>query len=101
MEATMMDYPLTLTSILEYAERIYPGTELVSRSPDRSLFRSNYGALGRNARALAASLQQAGLARGDRVATLMWNPLSGCRSFTVRQTVGRTVFRLARNPGQC
>lgn len=89
MQATMMDYPLTLAGVLEHAARSYPCTELISRRPDGSLYRSNYAALGCNARALASSLRRAGMREGDRVATLMWNhqphleasfgiPMAGC-----------------------
>jgi fatty-acyl-CoA synthase len=37
------------------------------------LVRSNYGRVYRRARRLARALELAGLSRGDRVATLMWN----------------------------
>ena len=69
----MMHGDLTLTTFLERAGRIYPGVEVVSRLPDNSVRRSTYGDLHRRARALAASLQRAGIRRGDRIATLMWN----------------------------
>jgi fatty-acyl-CoA synthase len=70
---TMMQYPLTLTSILERAGKLFGGVEIVSRLPDKSLHRANYGDLYRRASALAAALAGAGLGRGERVASLMWN----------------------------
>jgi len=73
MQGTMMSYPLTLTHILERAGKLFPGQEVLSRMPDRSLHRSTYGTVYRRARSLAGALQRAGLQRGDRVATLMWN----------------------------
>ena len=73
MRGTMMDYPLTLTSLLERADRIFGEVEVVSRRPDRSLARSNYAEFTQRARTLAEGLTRAGLRRGDRVATLMWN----------------------------
>jgi len=73
VRGTMMHGDLTLTTFLERAGRIYPGVEVVSRLPDNSVRRSTYGDLHRRARALAASLQRAGIRRGDRIATLMWN----------------------------
>jgi fatty-acyl-CoA synthase len=73
MQGTMMDFPLTLFSILERAGKYFADVEIVSRRPDRSLHRSNYGDLYRRSRALAEGLQRAGLCRGDRVATLCWN----------------------------
>jgi fatty-acyl-CoA synthase len=73
MPATMMRFPLTLTTILERAGRLFPAVEIVSRLPDRSLHRTEYGTFSRRARALAEALTRAGLRSGDRVATLMWN----------------------------
>jgi fatty-acyl-CoA synthase len=73
MLGTMMNFPLTLETILERAGKYFPGVEIVSRMPDRSIQRSNYGQIYRRARALAECLQRAGMQRGDRVATLMWN----------------------------
>ncbi len=73
MNGTMMDYPLTLIPILERAGRLFPNVEIVSRMPDRSLHRHTYRDFYRRTRALAESLHRAGLQRGDRVATLMWN----------------------------
>ncbi|MGH9497674.1 MAG: long-chain fatty acid--CoA ligase [Terriglobales bacterium] len=73
MQGTMMSYPLTLTHLLERAGKLFAEREVLSRLPDRSLHRSNYGAIYRRARGLAEALQKAGLRRGDRVATLMWN----------------------------
>ena len=73
MNSTMMDYPLTLTHILERAGRLFPEVEIVSRMPDRSLHRHTYADFYHRALALAEGLQRLGLRRGDRVATLMWN----------------------------
>jgi fatty-acyl-CoA synthase len=73
MQGTMMHYPLTLTHILERAGRIFPEQEIVSRLRDHSLHRCTYADVYRRARRLAEALQRAGLKRGDRVATLMWN----------------------------
>jgi fatty-acyl-CoA synthase len=73
MRGTMMDYPLTILPILERAEKYFGQVEVVSRMPDRSLHRSSYATVVRRARALAEALLRAGLRKGDRVATLMWN----------------------------
>src|SRR5689334_24541415 len=70
---TMMDYPLTLAAILERAGRYFPNTEIVSRLPDRSMHRGSWGQICQRARRLAECLLSAGLKKGDRVATLMWN----------------------------
>ena len=68
-----MHYPLTLSHGLERAGKFFSNAEIVSRRPDHVLHRYTYADLYRRARALAEALQAAGLKRGDRVATLMWN----------------------------
>jgi fatty-acyl-CoA synthase len=73
MQGTMMNYPLTLVHLLERAGKVFPEGEIVSRLSDRSLHRYTYGDFYQRARSLAGALQKAGLQRGDRVATLMWN----------------------------
>jgi len=64
---------LTLASLLERADAVFPRAEIVSQRSDNTTFRYTYAHFYRRARALAAALQECGLRRGDRVATLMSN----------------------------
>jgi len=73
MRGLMMDFPLTVPTLLERAGRIFGNVEIVTRRPDRSLARTTWGAVYRRSRRLANVLTNLGLRRGDRVATLMWN----------------------------
>ncbi len=73
MQSTMMRTPLNLSHFLERAGQLFGGQEIVSRMPDKSLHRYTYADFYRRARLLAEALTRAGLNRGDRVATLMWN----------------------------
>jgi len=73
MKSTMMSVALNLSHFLERAGTLFAGREIVSRLPDRSLHRYTYADFHRRARLLAEALQKAGMQRGDRVATLMWN----------------------------
>jgi acyl-CoA synthetase (AMP-forming)/AMP-acid ligase II len=73
MDGLMMDFQLTLPPILRRAETYFGGHEIVTRLPDKSFHRYTYADFGRRSRGLAAALQELGLARGDRVATLCWN----------------------------
>ena len=75
MNGLMMDYQLTLPTLLRRAETYFGDAELVTRLPDRSFHRYTYGESCRRARQLAVALQELGLERGDRVATLCWNHL--------------------------
>jgi len=73
MQSTMMTTPLSLNHLLERAGQLFHRNEIVSRRPDKSLARHSYGDFYRRTRSLAAALQQLGLKKGDRVATLCWN----------------------------
>jgi fatty-acyl-CoA synthase len=68
-----MSSQLTLIPMLERARRWFPRTQVISQQPDNSTQRSTFADLYGRARALAVVLQDMGLRRGDRVATLMWN----------------------------
>jgi len=69
----MMDYQLTLPTLMRRAESYFPAKEVVSRQADGSFHRTNYQDLMRRSRRLAVALKGLGLERGDRVATLSWN----------------------------
>jgi fatty-acyl-CoA synthase len=71
--ATMMDVPLTIDLVVDRAERWMGASEVVSRRPDKTIHRTTYKAICERARRLARALVGAGIKRGDRVATLMWN----------------------------
>ena len=73
MDGLMMDFPLTLPTILRRAETYFGEKEVVTRLPDRSFHRYTYSDMARRAKQLALALRELGVERGDRVATLCWN----------------------------
>jgi fatty-acyl-CoA synthase len=73
MRGTMMEFPLTLPTLLERADKLFSRVEILSRRPDRSTLRSWYGEFYRRARRLSAALTKLRLQPGDRVASMMWN----------------------------
>ncbi len=73
MTNTMMDVPLTIDLLLDRADKWMGDVEIVSRRPDKSLTRTTYRAVAARARKLARALVAAGVNKGDRIATLMWN----------------------------
>ena len=73
MKGLMMDFQLTLPTILKRAETYFPHQEIVTRMPDRSFHRYSFADFGKRARQLAVALNGIGLEPGDRVATLCWN----------------------------
>jgi len=73
MHGQMMDDSLTITSIMQFAVRIFPSTEIVSVTADSPRHRTTFGQAFRRARQLANALARLGLEAGDRIATLAWN----------------------------
>src|ERR1700738_1395954 len=81
MRGTMMDFPLTLPTLLERADKLFSRVEIVSPRPDRFLVRTCYGDFYRRARRLASALTTLGLRPGDRVASMMWNHAGHLEAF--------------------
>src|SRR6266705_3188214 len=81
MRGTMMDFPLTLPTILARAGKVFPRVEIISRKPDKSIARQCFGDFYRRARRLAAALTNLGLNPGDRVASMMWNHTGHLEAF--------------------
>ncbi|MBA5686674.1 long-chain fatty acid--CoA ligase [Rugamonas apoptosis] len=74
MKSTMMQVPLSTNMLLERAGRYFGATEVLGRLPDKSIYRLTYADIYRRARQLAQALRdQAGVAKGEAVATLCWN----------------------------
>ncbi len=73
MLGLMMDGPLLIPNVLEYAASYHPAKEIVSRNEDSTLHRYGYADAAGRVRQLANALNRLGLEPGDRVATLAWN----------------------------
>jgi len=73
MQGLMMDYPLTINSILEHANRMYPHQRISTKMPDGSMHRYTYADLYKRSKRLGNVLRRLGVQPGDRVATFAWN----------------------------
>jgi acyl-CoA synthetase (AMP-forming)/AMP-acid ligase II len=73
MHGLMMDVPLTITSIMQHAERVNGDSEIVSVTRDNPRHRYSYRDAFKRTRRLANGLATYDLERGARVATLAWN----------------------------
>ena len=69
----MMDQPLLISSIIQFADRHYGGEEVVSRRVEGDIHRYTFRECHQRSRQLAQALQSLGVRIGDRVATLAWN----------------------------
>jgi fatty-acyl-CoA synthase len=92
--STMMDFPLTLSHVLDRAGRLFGASEIVSRLPDKSLHRYAYRDFHRRALALGGALQRLGLGKGDRVATLMWNHYAHLEAYLAVPCAGGVLHTL-------
>jgi fatty-acyl-CoA synthase len=73
MLGLMQDWSMTLDRVLEHARTACPNREIVTRSVEGPLVRTNYGELWGRAKQASHALRDAGIVTGDRVATLAWN----------------------------
>ena len=90
----MDDYPLTLTTVAERAERFHAAREIVTRRPDKRVERTTYGAVLSRARCLAGGLRELGIKPGDRVATLLWNQSEHLELYFAVPCMGAVVHTL-------
>jgi fatty-acyl-CoA synthase len=73
LRGLMMDTPLLISSLIDFAASSHSRTEVVSRSVEGPIHRSTYGEVASRARRLAKALTDLGVERGDRVGTMAWN----------------------------
>jgi fatty-acyl-CoA synthase len=94
-EGLMMDdYPLSLTGIVQRAERFSPQRKVVFRRPDGSVGRTTLGDCALRARRLATALRRLGIAPGDPVATLMWNQPEHVEVYFALPSMGAVLHTL-------
>ncbi len=73
MRGLMMDQPLLIISLIQFAAKYHGDTEIVSHSVEGPIHRYNYRDSFARIGRLAHALRRLGVAPGDRVATLAWN----------------------------
>jgi fatty-acyl-CoA synthase len=73
MLGLMQDHPLLISSLITHAARYHPEVEIVSRTCEGPVVRSNWRDLSKRVARLANALRRLGVKPGDRVASLAWN----------------------------
>lgn len=73
MNGLMMSMPLSVTSIMEHADKVNGDSEIVSVTGDNPRHRYTYRDAFVRVRKLANTMAAWGLTEGDRIATLAWN----------------------------
>lgn len=73
MHGLMMNRPLLISQILEFAAGNYPDQEIVSRTTEGPIHRYTYPELAQRTRKLANALRKLGASEEDRIGTIAWN----------------------------
>ncbi|WP_075217630.1 long-chain-fatty-acid--CoA ligase [Mongoliimonas terrestris] len=73
MLGLMQDWPLLASRIIDHAAANHGAREIVTRSVEGPIHRTNYASVRENALKVAKRLDAHGVRLGDRVATLAWN----------------------------
>jgi len=73
MFGLMQDWPLLVHKIIDHAALYHGNREVVSRSVEGPIVRTNYREVAKRSRKVAHALDRLGIRPGDRVATLAWN----------------------------
>ena len=94
MKGLMMEYQLTLPTILRRAETLFGEKEIVSRLPDKSIHRYTYQDFAIRTKKLAVALHHLGIREGDRVATLCWNHYQHLEAYFAIPCMGAIVHPL-------
>ena len=90
----MDDVQLSLTALVERAERLSHTRPVVSRRADGALVRTTIGDCARRARKLASALAALGIGDGDRVATLLWNQREHLELYFAVPLMGAVIHTL-------
>ena len=69
----MMNMPLRISSILEFAKTSYPEVEIISKMSSGEIHRTNYSKISTRSKKMANALLGLKVSLGDRVATIAWN----------------------------
>src|ERR1041385_7024139 len=73
MQGLMQDWPLLCHRIIEHAAAIHGSQEVVTRSVEGPIHRTNYAEIRNRALKVSQRLDRDGIKLGDRVATIAWN----------------------------
>jgi fatty-acyl-CoA synthase len=73
MLGLMQDWPLLCHRIIEHAAQVHGHQEVVTRSVEGPIHRTNYRDIHQRARKVSQALERVGIKLGDRIATIAWN----------------------------
>ncbi|MBK9710419.1 MAG: long-chain fatty acid--CoA ligase [Kouleothrix sp.] len=93
MQGLMMDYPLTLTHILDRSHRLFPHKEIATKTA-KGMHRYTYADMYARAGQLANALNRLGVSPDGRVATFAWNTYRHLEIYFAAPCSGRVLHTL-------
>jgi fatty-acyl-CoA synthase len=93
LRSTMMDVPLTITSVMRYGTSIFGDREVVTFTGEGTR-RRTYAETGRRAARLANALRRLGVDADQRVGTFMWNNAEHLEAYLAIPSMGAVLHTL-------
>jgi fatty-acyl-CoA synthase len=90
----MMDFPLTITTIMRYGTTIFGDKEVVTCAGDEAPRRRSYADVGERAARLANALRSLGVDGDQRVGTFMWNNAEHLEAYLAIPSMGAVLHTL-------
>src|SRR5215467_5864263 len=94
VDSTMMDTPLTVTSIMRYGTTVYGDKEVITCAGDDPVRRRTYATVGERAARLANALRSLGVDGDQRVGTFMWNNAEHLEAYLAIPSMGAVMHTL-------
>jgi fatty-acyl-CoA synthase len=94
VDSTIMDIPLTVSSILRYGTSAFGDKEVATCAGDAAVSRRAYAAVGERAARLAHALRTLGVDSDQRVGTFMWNNAEHLEVYLAVPSMGAVLHTL-------
>jgi fatty-acyl-CoA synthase len=94
VDSTMMDIPLTVTSIMRYGTTVFGDKEVVTCAAPEPAQRRSYAHAGERAARLASALRGLGVDGDQRIGTFMWNNAEHLEAYLAVPSMGAVLHTL-------
>ncbi len=94
MRSTMMDFPLTIATIMRYGTTVFCDKQVVTGAGDETPRRRSYADVGERAARLANALRALGVDGDQRVGTFMWNNAEHLEAYLAIPSMGAVLHTL-------
>jgi fatty-acyl-CoA synthase len=94
MRGLMMDRPLLISSLIQYAAEYHGDTEIVTRTVEGPIHRYTYAEAEARAKQLANAMKRLGIGMSDRIGTIGWNTYRHCELYFGISGIGAVMHTL-------